>query len=143
MSYRTSSLEALVVLLAIVLPLGVRMTSQTKPIAEKGSAAARVVTSWVPTRTAWGEPDLQGIWNNGTVTPLERPDAFQGRELLTDEEKAVLDRAADTTDSPRPTNAVADVEQAYNAVWWDRGKSIGRTSLITDPQDGRRLHEGR
>ena len=37
-------------------------------------------------RTPWGDPDLQGMWVNNSATPLERPDAFQGKETLTDEE---------------------------------------------------------
>jgi len=39
-------------------------------------------------RTPWGHPDLQGIWNNGTTTPLERPKDLENREFLTDEEWA-------------------------------------------------------
>ena len=41
-------------------------------------------------RTAWGDPDLQGIWSSSGATPMERPDEFQGRERLTDEEVARL-----------------------------------------------------
>ena len=37
-------------------------------------------------RTPWGDPDLQGVWNHGTITPLERPPEYAGRELLTEEE---------------------------------------------------------
>ena len=37
-------------------------------------------------RTAWGAPDLQGVWDFRTVTPLERPDEFAGKAFLTDQE---------------------------------------------------------
>ena len=47
-------------------------------------------------RTAWGDPDLQGVWNHGTITPLERPVEHAGRERLTDEEVAALNRASET-----------------------------------------------
>src|SRR5262245_2134645 len=37
-------------------------------------------------RTAWGDPDLQGIWDFATITPLERPASLAGKEVLTDQE---------------------------------------------------------
>ena len=43
-------------------------------------------------RTPWGEPDLQGIWNNRFVTPLERPKEFGTREFLTEDEIAAAER---------------------------------------------------
>ena len=39
-------------------------------------------------RTPWGDPDLQGLWNYGTNTPLQRPLKYAGREWLTEEEVA-------------------------------------------------------
>ena len=41
-----------------------------------------------PARTPWGDPNLQGVWNNHTVVPLERPDALAAKQALTDEEVA-------------------------------------------------------
>ena len=90
-----------------------------------------------PFRTSWGDPDLQGIWNNGTITPLERPDAFAARAVLTATEKADLDRDTATKEDRRSANPDTDLAQAYNSVWWDRGTSIGRTSLIVDPPSGK------
>jgi alkylhydroperoxidase family enzyme len=89
--------------------------------------------------TPWGDPDLQGIWSNSTITPLERPAAFAGRAFLTEQESAALDRAAAVRGDQRSTNPVADVDGAYNQFWWDRGNTIStrRTSLIVDPEDGR------
>src|SRR3990172_3549443 len=50
-------------------------------------------------RTPWGHPDLQGMWVNNSATPLERLDAFQGKETLTDEElKALKEKAAEVLD---------------------------------------------
>ena len=43
-------------------------------------------------RTPWGQPDLQGIWNNSTLTPLERPEELADKEFLTDEEAANLEQ---------------------------------------------------
>ena len=43
-------------------------------------------------RTLWGTPDLQGVWDFRTVTPLERPDELEGKEFLTDEEAAAFEQ---------------------------------------------------
>ena len=78
-------------------------------------------------RTAWGDPDLQGIWNHGTATPLERPQRYAERALLTDEEVAEVN-AAQTS---------AEGVGARRVVWWERSLSDGRTSMVVDPPDGR------
>jgi hypothetical protein len=90
-------------------------------------------------RTPWGHPDLQGIWTNSTITPLERPAKFAGREFLTDEEVRTLDSEAAVRGDQRSTNVAADVDAAYNQFWWERGNTVAsrRTSLIVDPPDGR------
>jgi hypothetical protein len=93
--------------------------------------------TWSQSKTPWGDPDLQGIWSYATITPLERPNGEGGKAVLSDEEVAALNDAELTRADKRSSNAAADVEQAYNAFWWDRGKSTGRTSLIVDPPDGR------
>jgi hypothetical protein len=92
-------------------------------------------------RTPWGHPDLQGTWDNHTITPLERPAAFAGKEFLTGEEAAALEKKAvlDNTAEARQTGD-RDVNTAYNDFWWDRATTVvgtRRTSLIVDPKDGR------
>jgi hypothetical protein len=113
---------------------------QTRPnsgeVAPKRPAAAKA-EKWTPPRTAWGEPDLQGVWSYATITPLERPDNQAGKDVLSDEEVAALDKEARTGADRRDGSAEADLARAYNAFWYDRGKSDGRTSLIVDPPDGR------
>ena len=52
-----------------------------------GSGQSSTTTSELP-RTPWGDPDLQGVWNNNTIVPLERPEALANKDLLTDEEVA-------------------------------------------------------
>lgn len=91
-----------------------------------------------PAATPWGDPDLQGVWTHGTITPLERPEEYGDRQLLTAEEVAALNHASDTrADQREGLTREQDVALAYNQFWWDRGISIGRTSLITDPTNGR------
>jgi hypothetical protein len=109
--------------------------STATPNAQKGTATAK---PWTPARTAWGEPDLQGIWSNATITPLERRDAQSGKDLLSDEETAALNQEAESRAEDRSgAGTDADVARAYNAFWWDRGKSLARTSLIVDPAEGK------
>src|SRR5258705_8713984 len=65
-------------------------TPNTPPTGKPKGFTAKYV---VP-RTPWGDPDFQGIWNNGTITPLQRPKNLTDRQTLTDEERAELDEAA-------------------------------------------------
>jgi hypothetical protein len=105
-------------------------------------------------RTPWGDPDLSGMWVNNTATPLERPDAFQGKETLTDEELQELKRkAAEVLDGGDAFFAddfvTAAVDKGteyrsfdqktgnYNQFWLAEREFDNRTSLIVDPPDGR------
>ena len=106
-------------------------------------------------RTPDGKPDLQGIWDFRTVTPMERPAEFANKPVLTEKEAADYERRITeqrNADSNRDeskktsrgqvngTEVTADVALAYNDFWWDRGtKVIGsrRTSLVIDPPDGK------
>ena len=103
-----------------------------------GQTRADTDAAWSTPRTAWGDPDLQGLWNNATTTTLQRPEALGLKEFLTNEEVAERDErvgAARNTDrAPRPGNP-----GTYNEFWWERGRTVAnnRTSLIVDPPNGR------
>ena len=95
--------------------------------------------------TAWGQPDLHGVWDFRSITPMQRPEDLGDQEFLTEEEAAELEQAAAERDltawnrAARRTEAGGNVG-AYNAFWMDRGlKTVGtrRTSLIVDPPNGR------
>ena len=102
-------------------------------------------------RTAWGDPDLQGAYTSKTITPLQRPPDLEGRERLTAEEVANLERAVldrNTALLQRPARRTGVTESVdvgedgapgfYNSFWLDRGTtSTGQTSLVVDPPDGR------
>ena len=91
-------------------------------------------------RTAWGQPDLQGVWDFRTITPMERPDDLAGKEFLTDEEAAELEQTRAAADAARDGEVPADIVGNYNTFWFDRGDSVvgtRRTSLVVDPPDGR------
>src|SRR5690348_10217555 len=48
--------------------------------------------TWTPPRTPDGQPDLQGVWTNNTVTPLQRPKELAGKEFYTDAELAEVQK---------------------------------------------------
>jgi hypothetical protein len=93
-------------------------------------------------RTPWGDPDLQGLWTNATITPFERPTNLSDRPILTEQEAAEYETqtlAARDADN-RGGGTDADLGRAYNQFWYDRGTKVvatRRTSLIVDPPDGR------
>jgi hypothetical protein len=108
-------------------------------VVSSGTGALAQSHGWQAPRTPWGHPDLQGVWTNSTITPLERPAAFAGREVMTEEEARKLDQAAASQYDRRSENRAADVNAAYNQFWWERGGTVPtrRTSLVIDPPDGR------
>jgi hypothetical protein len=86
--------------------------------------------------------DLQGIWTNGTITPLERPREFADKAFLTPQEAAAYEKQVRERNhgDRRDANPAADLATGYNDFWWDRGTKVVstlRTSLIVDPPDGR------
>jgi hypothetical protein len=94
-------------------------------------------------RTSWGDPDLQGIWNNATSTPLQRPERFGDKAVLAeDEAERVEEELARTQNRDnRSGGPEAQVIAGYNEFWMDSRRleflKDRRTSLIVDPPDGR------
>ena len=90
-------------------------------------------------RTGWGAPDIQGVWTNATLTPVERPEAMSGRDVLTAEEAAAFETSSAAARAASDRFIPGNVG-AYNQFWMDGGKVVTgdrRTSLVTDPPDGR------
>ena len=94
---------------------------------------------WSAPRTPWGEPDLQGLWTNATLTPVERPDAMADKTVLTAEEAADFESRSAASRAASDTFIPGNVG-AYNQFWMDGGKNVTgdrRTALIVDPPNGK------
>lgn len=125
-------LLASVIAAALVLALSPLVAAQTKTFT-----------------TPWGHPDLQGVWNNQTPVPLERPDGFKSKATFTPEEAREFERTHanrilgflakdDPVDSCPPGADEAGCVESLKR-WLDEGK-VGRnlrTALIVDPEDGK------
>ncbi len=134
MSYRSVAIWSAVA--------GVIAAASAAPRSMAAQAPSVAAKKWNLPRTTDNPPDLQGIWTNSTVTPLERPRDLGAKEFLTREEAAAFERQArERNDGDRrDSNPDADLTTGYNDFWWDRGTKVvstRRTSLIVDPPDGR------
>ncbi|MGD9906557.1 MAG: hypothetical protein AB7U83_24075 [Vicinamibacterales bacterium] len=136
---RLGPLTAALPLAAIALVGGASTGAPSQPVA--GTSRA-----WSVPRTPDGRPDLQGIWTNATLTPLERPRAMADRAFLTEQEAAALEaqaarRQAGADDAGVRQQALARGDiGSYNQFWFDSGSTIlptRQTSLVVDPPDGR------
>ncbi|HEX4595417.1 MAG TPA: hypothetical protein VH157_14135 [Bryobacteraceae bacterium] len=106
--------------------------------------AAAVVLAVVPAcaqnspRPPGGHPDLQGLWSNETLTPLERPRDLATKEFFTAEEAAAYEKRVVQNRIDDPNDGEGNV--ADPKVWWERATKVvpnRRTSLIVDPPEGR------
>ena len=91
-------------------------------------------------RTAWGAPDLQGVWDFRTLTPFERPAELQDKEVYTAEEVAEFEARRNAEIAGRDDREPADTVGNYNQFWFDADATAvetNRTSLVFDPPNGR------
>jgi hypothetical protein len=116
------------------------MTRQKLALVIIAASFVRPAGAQLHAQAAGRHPDFEGIWNSATATPLERPAQLKDKAFFTPEEAAVWERRAATRrEDPKPEVA-ARTFASYNALFYETGtkllKSL-RTSIITDPPDGR------
>ena len=94
-------------------------------------------------RTPEGHPDLQGVWNFSTATPMERPKELAGKETLTVEEAAEWEQQLAVQRAGLESeleDAPLEARVGYSLrIWFEWGDSLAeqRTSLVVDPPNGR------
>jgi hypothetical protein len=116
--------------------------AQTPLNAVEKAAASLAPKDWTTPHTPDGAPDLQGIYTNVSLTPLQRSSELGAKAFFTPEEAVAWKkrRLTDGNKDRRDGGSVADLTRAYNDAFWDSGSEVSptmQTSLIVDPPDGR------
>lgn len=99
--------------------------------------------NYIVGRTPDGQPDLQGLWTNDTITPIERPASMQGKAFLSSDEIAAMEARIAERRAVADDNIVVEAGGnigGYNQIWLDSGDTVlstGQTSMIIDPPSGR------
>ena len=89
-------------------------------------------------RTPWGDPDLQGLWSNASLTPLERPAMLANKAFWTEAEAEAVEKNGLQTLLKAVASEVP-LSGELNEIWLEVGKVVRnrQTSMVVDPPDGR------
>ena len=128
--------SGLIATAAITAVAGAAIAVSVTPTSAQAPAVSGAVLKTPPLKTAWGEPDLQGIWTDEFETPLQRPAKYANQEFFTEAQRAELDRVRSGILGRRA--AERDANNGYNgAVFFSTKRTGARTSKIADPPNGR------
>jgi hypothetical protein len=100
-------------------------------------AGASPSDNWTPSRTLWGDPDLEGIYTSSTYTPLERPTELSGKEFFTEEEAAAYAQRRHDGLVQQSRDDIHYDDAVWQSETTRRSLSSLRTSMVVDPPDGR------
>jgi hypothetical protein len=129
-------LSGLIVTAAIAVAASAAISASVTRTSAQAPAVSGAATQASPLKTAWGEPDLQGIWTDETETPLQRPAKYANQEFFTEAQRAELDQVRSGILTRRATDR--DANNGYNgAVFFSTKRTGTRTSKIADPPNGR------
>ena len=122
------------------------MVGSLTPTTVHGQAKSSATRTgrWTQPMTPWGDPDVQGIWNNVTATPLQRSDEFKDKASLTTEEaedfaRRITERQAANEATPIEQQSAGARTGYSTLVWFETSNRLSdnRTSLLMFPESGR------
>jgi hypothetical protein len=142
MTHRRLAIRQVLAVLVMVGPLVSVAVAGQSGTATTSPKRTTKTKPWTPSLAPDGHPDLQGVWNWAEGTPLERPIEMAGKAVLTADEFARAEQLTHDRANVDRRDAVGtdvDVGREYNEFWHTRRRTIltVRTSLITDPTDGK------
>ena len=122
----------------LLILLSITASFQTVPLSS--NAQNQNIDSYLDTATPWGDPNIQGVWDKRTITPLERPARFENRAFLSPEEITDYEKASAEREDGRPLDFGRTSISVHDPDDLDYGSkyvTTGQTSLVVQPSDGR------
>jgi len=132
----SSRFSGLIVTCAVAAAASAAISVSVTRTSAQAPAVSGAALKSPPLKTAWGEPDLQGIWTNEFDTPLQRSAKYANQEFFTEAQRAELDQVRSGILDRRATER--NVNNGYNgAAFFSMKRTGARTSRIADPPNGR------
>ena len=122
----------------LLILLGITASFQMVPLSS--NAQNQNIDSYLDTATPWGDPNIQGVWDKRTITPLERPARFENRAFLSPEEITDYEKASAEREDGRPLDFGRTSISVHDPDDLDYGSkyvTTGQTSLVVQPSNGR------
>ena len=122
----------------LLILLSITASFQTVPLSS--NAQNQNIDSYLDTETPWGDPNIQGVWDKRTITPLERPARFENRAFLSPEEITDYEKASAEREDGRPLDFGRTSISVHDPDDLDYGSkyvTTGQTSLVVQPSNGR------